>query len=152
LGYSYVDAELTADFLRPTGTVIATDGNKLPGVPSHTFNVAVDHKAELSNKVTLVTRVDGYAQSSSENYIDNSHATFGDEHSGFSIWNASTTFEFDDFSVALFAKNLFNSEGVTATFSEAYMGTSPAQNYFGSGAKREITLPRTFGAALTYDF
>lgn len=151
-GYSYVSAELTADFIAPTGATIATAGNKLPGIPKSTFNVAMDYSTALNDNVNMVFRVDGYAQSSTFNYINNTHVTYGQEHDSFSIWNASANFEFETFNMALYAKNIFNTDGASATFSEGYMGTDPAQNYWGSGAKREITLPLTLGAAFTYKF
>jgi len=96
--------------------------------------------------------LDGYIQSGTQNYINNTHATYGQSHSGFSIWNASAAFAKDNVNVTVFVKNLLNEEGITAGFSEAYMGTDATQNYFGSGAKHEITLPRTIGVAVTLDF
>ena len=152
LGYSYVNAELTSDFLSPTGALIAADGNRLPGIPENTFNVVLDYTTDLSNQVTMIARIDGYAQSDTKNYINNDSPTFGQTHSSFSIWNASTTFIKDNIDVTLFVKNLFNESGETATFSELSMGTDASQNYFGSGAKYEITLPRTIGVAVTLDF
>lgn len=151
-GYAYVDAKLSSDFNAPTGALIAATGNTLPGVPKHMLNINMDYTTTISSDVDLTFRVGGYVQSKTQNYIMNDHETFGKSHSAFSIWNASATFTKDDVSLTIFAKNLFNTEGSTAHFSEAYMGTSPAQNYFGSGTKREITLPRTIGAAVRYNF
>lgn len=151
-GYAYVDAQLTSDFNSPTGALIAADGNRLPGIPKHMLNMAIDYTTQITSDIEMVARLDGYIQSKTENYINNMHATYGDTHSGFSIWNASASFAKDNVNVTVFVKNLLNEEGVTASFSEAYMGTDPSQNYFGSGAKREITLPRTLGVAVTLDF
>tara|TARA_R110002096_G_scaffold436071_1_gene666875 strand:+ start:54203 stop:56587 length:2385 start_codon:yes stop_codon:yes gene_type:complete len=152
LGYAYVDAKLTADFNNSTGALIAANGNTLPGVPEHMLNVSVDYTKYISENTEMTLRLGGYVQSSTQNYINNDHATYGHQHKGFSIWNASATLRWDETSLTIFAKNLFNSDGSTALFSEAWMGTSPAQNYLGSGAKREITLPRTIGAAIRHDF
>lgn len=152
LGYAYVDAELTADFMSPTGSLIAADGSTLPGIPKHMFNVAFDYTTEITSEIMMVARVDGYVQSKSENYINNDSATFGHRHDGFSIWGASVAFTKGNFDLTLFAKNIFNTRGITAVYGETYMGTDPDQNYFGSGAKNEITLPRTLGLALKYNF
>jgi outer membrane receptor protein involved in Fe transport len=152
VGYAYVDAELSEDFIAPTGSLIAAKGNKLPGVPKHMLNIAFDYTKELSNGVDMVFRMDSYVQGKSENYINNASATLGETHGGFSIWNAGVSLQFESFDVSVFAKNLFNVRGTTASYNAAYMGTDPSQNYFGSGAKDEITLPRTIGAAVTYRF
>ena len=152
IGYSYVDAELTSDFNAPTGALIASDGNRLPGIPKNMFNVAMDYTTDLSSNLALIARIDGYAQSDTKNYINNDSVSFGQTHSSFSIWNASTSFITDKIDVTLYVKNVFNEAGETATFSEGYMGTDATQNYLGTGAKYEITLPRTIGVALTVDF
>lgn len=152
LGYAFVDAKLTSDFVSPTGATIAEDGNRLPGAPKHMLNIGFDYTTELSNDIQMMARVNGYIQSTSENYIDNDNATLGSTHKGFSIWGAGITFMKGDLDLTLFAKNIFNARGITAVYSEAYMGTDASQNYLGSGAKSEITLPRTIGVALRYNF
>ena len=49
-------------------------------------------------------------------------------------------------------KNIFNEDGVTGEFTEAYMGTRPAFGYYGNGSKQFISLPRTVGLSLDYSF
>ncbi len=151
-GYAYVDAKLTEDFISPTGTLIAETDNRLPGIPKHTFNAAVDYTYDLTSDIEMITRLDAYSQSGTFNYINNTNATYGQTHDSFAIANASVALKKDNVNFTVYMKNLFNEAGKTATFSEGYMGTGPAQNYYGSGAKYEITLPRTIGAALTYNF
>ncbi|GHF14831.1 TonB-dependent receptor [Kordiimonas sediminis] len=151
VGYAYLNSKLSEDFLAPTGSVIAADGNSLPGVPKHMFSASADYTAEIGGYETIF-RIDGYLQSKTKNYIDNDHPSFGQTHKGFALINAATTVRVSDVDITLFVKNLFNNRGVTARYSESYMGTDPAQNYFGSGAKAEITLPRTFGLAAKYSF
>jgi iron complex outermembrane recepter protein len=41
---------------------------------------------------------------------------------------------------------------VTGVFTEIYMGTDPAQNYFGNGSKQFLTMPRTVGVGINYRF
>ena len=48
-------------------------------------------------------------------------------------------------SASLWVKNIFNEEGVTGRFTEAYMGTAPGVGYYGNGNKDLISLPRTVG-------
>ena len=52
----------------------------------------------------------------------------------------------------LFVKNLFNEKGVVGLFTEQYMGTDPAQNYYGNGSKEYIARPRTIGLNVRYNF
>ena len=49
-------------------------------------------------------------------------------------------------------KNLSNERGVTGVFTEAYMGTARGVGYIGSGAQDMISLPRTVGLTLNYNF
>ncbi|WND02979.1 TonB-dependent receptor [Temperatibacter marinus] len=151
-GYAFVDASLTEDFVAPTGAYsIAHAGDRTPGTPKHVFNIVANYTTEISGVETLF-RLDGYIQSKSHNYINNDHATYGRYHAGFGVWNGNVTFDLEPFDVSLFVKNITNEEGVTANFSATYMGHSAQQNYYGNGAKREITLPRTVGVAVRYSF
>jgi outer membrane receptor protein involved in Fe transport len=70
----------------------------------------------------------------------------------FSLWSFNSNFVLGNWTVGLFAKNLFNEEGVVGIFKEEYMGTAPDQNYYGSGAKSIIARPRTVGLAVTWNF
>ncbi|MCH2191187.1 MAG: TonB-dependent receptor [Gammaproteobacteria bacterium] len=151
-GYAYVDAKLTSDFFAPSGGLIASQGNRLPGIPKHMVNVAVDYTMEISNGYEFVARLDGYAQSNTMNYINNDSQALGATHPSFSLWNSSFSISRDRYTFSLFVKNMFNEEAVSAEYSEGYMGTDPNQNYFGSGAKRVITLPRTIGVSMKVDF
>ena len=72
--------------------------------------------------------------------------------SGFSIWNLSSTIANNHWSATLWAKHLFNKDGVTGGLLETYMGTDPAQNYFGNGSKVFISQPRTIGVTARYSF
>ena len=58
----------------------------------------------------------------------------------------------DEWDFSLWVKNIGNEEGVTGVYTEAYMGTSPASNYYGNGSKELISLPRTVGATLSFRF
>lgn len=154
LGYAYVDAELSADLLSADPAVtapVATDGTRLPGAPEHSLNMTLNYTRALTGDMNWTTRVDAYYQSSSENSISPS-VRFAETLDGFQLWNLTTGVSTARWDVSLFAKNLFNEEGVTGTYKEEYMGTDPTQNYFGNGAKDVISLPRTVGLAATYRF
>ncbi len=153
-GYALVNAELTSDFFAPDNAIspIAVDGAELPGTPEHQFNWAFDRTFSMGNGWDLFTRVDGYYQSETRNGVGIS-PTFNVPLDSFAIWNGVVTASNGDgLSASLWVRNIFNEEGITGTFTETYMGTAPAANYFGNGSKDLISLPRTIGATLRYDF
>ena len=150
-GYTYVDAKLDEDALSPTGFVLGSAGNRLPGTPEHTVMAGLAYTAPAGASLSWTTRVNGYYQSSTQNAISNS-PTFNVQLGGFQLWNFSTTLSADNWDATFWAKNLLNEAGVTGLFTEAYMGTEPSQGYFGNGSKEFISLPRTFGVTLAWRF
>jgi outer membrane receptor protein involved in Fe transport len=157
-GWAYTDAALTADFIVPDVTfgpepvpgVIVSDGDALPGVSENTLNGSLDWRAGVMGDKEFIVHLDGYYQSNSRN-------SFGDERfnvplEAFQLWNTAFTLAADDWNASLWVKNIFNEEGVTGKFTEAYMGTDPAVGYFGNGAKDLISLPRTIGLSFNYNF
>ena len=146
LGYAYVDAELTDDFFAPDNAVtpVALDGARLPGAPEHMINWALDYTTELSPDWSLFARVDGFYQSETRNGVGVS-PTFNVPLDGFAILNATMSVTHGPVSASLWVKNIFNEEGVTGRFTEAYMGTAPGVGYYGNGNKDLISLPRTVG-------
>jgi len=153
LGYTLTDAKLTEDVFAPTGgaTPVAREGARLPGTPRHAITVALEKSVELANGSTLTGRINGYYQSETRNAVTTS-TRLNVPLEGFQLWNASGSWENGPWRASLFVKNIFNEEGVTGRFTEAYMGTLPSAGYFGSGAKDLITLPRTVGLALERSF
>ncbi len=152
-GYAYANAELTEDFVSPTGTLLAPKGTMLPGVSEHMINLAVDYTYNLDNDMDLVLRADGYYQSKTRNIVNNvGNARVEQDLPGFSIWNASATLIMDRVDVTLWMKNIFNNRGVTGVFKEEFMGTLPSAGYFGNGSKELISLPRTIGLSVNYSF
>ncbi|WP_304176399.1 TonB-dependent receptor [Phenylobacterium aquaticum] len=153
LGYTYTDAKLTENAYPPTGslTPVARKGARLPGTAEHAVTFALDHAMTLSNGVVLTGRLNGYYQSATRNAVTTS-TRLNVGLAPFQIWNTSATATFDKWSATLFVKNIFNADGVTGRFTEGYMGTDPADGYYGNGAKDLITLPRTVGLTLDYPF
>ncbi|HMN54487.1 MAG TPA: TonB-dependent receptor, partial [Sphingopyxis sp.] len=153
LGYTYVDAKLTRDFFSPdpSHVLIGRDGDRLPGSAHHIVTGSADYSIDLGGDTSLTLRGDGFYQSSTRNAISTS-PKFNVRLPGFSIWNASATLRKGSYGLTLFVKNLFNADGVTGVFTEAYMGTSPSQGYYGNGSKDLITLPRTIGLSADVRF
>lgn len=161
LGYAYTDAKLTAPVCSPAlvkATCLATptlqlalDNQWLPGAAEHTVNLSFGHTANLANNKRWINRINGYYQSSTQNAVNRS-ALYNRELDGFSLWGFTSTLATDKWDVTLFAKNIFNEEGVTGLFTEAYMGTAPEVGYYGNGNKEFLSLPRTFGVSVNYRF
>ena len=150
-GYTYTDAELTDDFISPLGTLIQEDGTRLPGAPEHLFNAALDYRMPVGTGFELITHLSTYYQSETRNALGSS-PLFDVTMDSFQIWDAAVTLAAKSWSAVLWAKNLTNERGVTGVFTEEYMGTAPAVGYYGNGAKDLISLPRTYGLTLTYNF
>ncbi len=157
-GYTYVDAELEDNVCPPQfgpnncTTPLASSGNELPGTARNTVNAYLQYSAPVNETGLLwTTRLDGYYQSETENAINNS-VRFNETLDSFDLWHVSTSLGNDTWQASLFVRNLFNEEGITGVYKEAYMGGDVAQNYFGSGAKEIITAPRTIGLSARYTF
>lgn len=150
-GYTYTDAKLTADFISPIGTLVQVDGTRLPGAPEHLFNASLDYAMPVGGNMTLIAHVDTFYQSETRNALGSS-PLFDVTMDAFQIWDAAVTLAGGNWSAVLWAKNLGNERGVTGVFTEQYMGTAPQLGYYGNGAKDLISLPRTLGLTLTYDF
>jgi len=159
-GYTFINAELTKDvFLHDASDATdgptelrATKGARTPLTAEHTMNIAASFTNELSNGMSLVTRVDGYYQSDVANSILNIDPNWDEELSGFSLWNVSVGLVAEKWSVGLYAKNLFNETGTVATYKEEYMTSSPAMGFFGTGQKDFIARTRTITLAAKYNF
>jgi len=152
-GYAYTNAELTEDIARPDNPAVITalSGAQLPGTPENTLSAALDYTMPLSNGAQWITRVNGYYQSTTTNAINRS-PVLNVELDSFQLWGLSTSYSTEHWDATVFAKNLFNEEGVTGVFTESYMGTAPNVGYFGNGSKQFLSLPRTLGVTLNYRF
>lgn len=153
LGYAYTDAELSSELIQPqTGNVIAESGQTLPGTPKSVATLGLNHTMDVANGATVVTRVNGYYQSSSTNHITN--GVLQDTHEGFSLWNLTSTLYMDEWSVSLYAKNIFDEAGTTGSYPSAYMAndTGTDENYLGNNQRNYITAPRTLGLNVGYEF
>ena len=153
IGYSYIDAELRNDVYAPGNTTApyALEGQRLPGTAEHMLSASLDYDRPLANGWTWRSNLQGYYQSETENAI-NSSPRFAAQLDSFALLHLNTGLDFGPWQARLFVRNLTNEAGVTGLFTEAYMGTSPAQNYYGNGSKQFLSLPRTVGISVTVDF
>ena len=151
LGYTYTDAQLDADAVAVDGAyVFGYKGDRLPGVPTNRFNANASYAFQvMSGWLTL--RGDAYYQSQTQNALSLS-PKFRYEMDAFSLFNLSATYSRDDWDATLWMKNVTNEAGITGVYTTQYMGTSPAQNYYGNGSKALVTLPRTVGMTVSYRF
>jgi outer membrane receptor protein involved in Fe transport len=159
-GYTYVNAELTKDLLLHDASAAtdgksslrATAGAKVPMTPEHSLNISGVFDNELSNGMSLTTRVDGYYQSEVKNSILNIDPNWEETMDSFSIWNASVVMHNEAWGLGLYVSNLFNERGQTATYKESYMTSDPSMGFFGTGQKDFIARTRTITLGATYRF
>ena len=168
LGYTWTDAELTANAISADGVYPINDkGAQLPGAPRNIWDGGLDYDIPLANAATLLFHLDGYYQSSTQDTlfapwitIFQNHITpqyygepkFSDTMNGFWLWNLSTSYNMDAWSAIFWVKNVFDARAITGVYTQAYMGTSPAQNFYGNDSKALNALPRTIGLTLSYKF
>ena len=107
---------------------------------------------DMANGLSLSTRLSAYYQSDSINSVQDT--TIQDRFSGFSLWNFQTTLSSENWSAALFVKNIGDEQAVTGNYPAAYMSTDTGtfEYYYGNNQRQYIATPRTIGLALKYDF
>ena len=71
-GYTYVDAELTADFISPIGTLVQVDGTRLPGAPENLLNAALNYRMPIGADYELIANLSGFYQSETRNALGSS--------------------------------------------------------------------------------
>jgi outer membrane receptor protein involved in Fe transport len=164
LGYTYTDAKLGADLWDATHSFVYNfEGARLPGVPEHVLNGMIDYTIPFDNGASLFLHVDGYYQSSALNTVIRKdiflnvvdfpgEPRFYANLKGFALFNASATYSMNNWSATLWAKNVFDDPAVMGVYTQAYMGPSPHQNYFGNASKQINGISRTLGVTLGYTF
>jgi iron complex outermembrane receptor protein len=159
-GYTYVNAKLSSDLLLHDASadtegkteLRATDGARLPGTAEHTVNFSISHTKNLNADMYLISRISAYYQSDVENSILNIDEDWAQTMDGFTLISASVALVMEDWTVALFAKNITNEKGQTATYKEEYMTSDPSMGFYGTGQKDFITTPRTITLSASYNF
>ncbi|HKL64335.1 MAG TPA: TonB-dependent receptor, partial [Woeseiaceae bacterium] len=154
VGYTWLEAELTADFISPqTGSVVAPDGSDLPGAPNNTLSFNVDNRWQVGADMELVAGINGYYQSEAENFINQS-SVLNETYDSFLLLGASASLTRDNWQATLYVRNLTDEEGVSGGFPAAYWSfdTGIFENWYGNGNRRFIVEPRTIGLRLGYRF
>ncbi len=164
LGYTYTNAELSEDFNIPgiSGGVESSalggqDGDKLPGVPETTANIALSYSTTLEMGADLNAEINASYKDGFDMGFDEPSALAEpgfDEIDSSTLVNARIGLNFSNWSISLYADNLFNAEDITASDGDArYNGTKPGVQYDVDLADQEYkTRPRTIGLGLSYDF
>lgn len=151
-GYTYVDAEFTQDFasapapVTMSSTVITSDGNRLPGVPEHSATWSLDyvHTVNMFGGSEIHARVDGSYRSNAVTAADPSLLQFA-VVDGFSIWNASLSWQNENWRVTAFVRNLADEEGIGAVVRD-FAAAGPIENL------DFLSRPRTFGFSVGASF
>lgn len=163
IGYAYVDAEVTQDFVIedylagttgnffiPPGTtaplISVSDGDPLPSVPENTLSIALDYTHSLGgNDLSLYYHLDARYASDTQSTF-NQNINFGRDFfdiDSYSVVNASITLESSsNWSVSLFGRNLTSEQNLSAGNTAAAAGG--VHQYFFS------LRPRTIGLAFSY--
>ena len=165
IGYSYVDAEVTKDFVIsdyvagttgsffiPPFTVLplitVSDGDPLPSVPDHTFTFSLDYLQPLKmNNLSLAYHVDGkYSSDTQSTFSQN--INFGRdffEIDSYAVFNASIALESNEnWTASLFVRNIGNEQNLSAGNTAAAAGG--VHQYFFS------LRPRTIGLSFNYRY
>lgn len=151
LGYTYTDAQLTREAISADGLyVISPKGARLPGTSKQRVNVAGNWFVP-TGAGALNFRIDGAWQSSAPNALS-VNPLFAATLPAFSVWNALASYSRGDWTASLWLKNIANTRGVTGIYKAEYMGTNPAEGFFGNSSKAITTIPRTLGATFTWNF
>lgn len=146
IAYSYTNARLTEDAplieLETAGgdEIFALDGNRVPLVPRHKFYIGMDYFQPLSNSNGEIRyHLDASFTDSMPSALNPLARDF-EKVAGYEIVNASVSYQQDNWSVSLFADNLFNNYATFGGRHEANATLSGPQ-----GAWRFVNRPRTFG-------
>jgi len=157
INYTYVDAELDGNVNsgQDNQTVVALDGETLPASPENVLSLALNSVWELSDGMTLSTRLNAYFQDEQKNVVQ-SVSNFSENLDSFWLLNASASLFFDSgLSVTVYGTNLSNEEGITSA-QPSSAGTFDAgvidNDWYGNRNFRYISQPRTIGLRVGYSF
>lgn len=126
----------------------AEDGDRLPGSPEHALYLAANYSMELNSGAELDFDWSMTAQSSVLTKLGKRAASESLE--GFSLHNVSATLRKDNYSVSLYANNVFNKYAETGVRSDTSnirsVGDFQLRRYY-----HNVIRPRQVGLQFTYD-
>ena len=127
-GYTYADAETTADFEYQLGnpSTLIPEGTALPGSAKHSFSASLDYVVPLQgNNGELVLHSDvSYRGETTTDYRDIPSIPQDNylELDSFTVLGASVTWRRDNTALTLFGDNLLNERGTTQGLSADFIG------------------------------
>jgi len=118
-GFGFTDSEIEEYEDIPGVLVPASDivGQKVPGAPVWTLNLALQHTRALSGDLDLVTRLDYEHRDKTYWTLDNV-----DTQSAYDLTNLSIALESERWSARVFADNLFDEEYIEWFFAARFIG------------------------------
>ncbi|PHZ85487.1 TonB-dependent receptor [Paremcibacter congregatus] len=138
--YAYVDGKFTEDYLTDPddpSTLLASDGERLPGSAKHAFSLFADWFMPVTSELEWLVGIN-------YRYIGNRLNDLGsgfDPAPSYQIVNLRTSLTHSDgIKISLFADNLFDKRAI--------LNTLPV----GPIASHSVNRPRTIGVRLGYDF
>ncbi len=155
-GYAYVDARLSEDFSIETGNpeagffdMTGESGEQLPGAPKHTLTASLDWYTSnlMGRDIDGLLNINMSYRDQANTELRGGSAAPVPVIDDFMIVNASFSLESGRWRAALFADNIFEERGVSATKETLYPGD--ALNEF---AYEHVTRPRTIGLKFSYAF
>ncbi|GGX73137.1 TonB-dependent receptor [Litorimonas cladophorae] len=164
--YAYTNAELTSDapglytenafFSVAADDTGGVDGDRLPGSPEHQFSLFADYTHGLSGGQDLVARA-GLSYTSDILQRVGSIAN-GETLDGYLLTNASISYQEDNWSLTLYANNLFD-EYAEATITGTGASVQTFRDDFGDGGLHVFRgfrptpiPPRVIGMRASYTF
>jgi len=119
LAVGVTDSEIT-DYRDVVGVLVpasAIQGQRVPGAPTWTLNVAAQHVHPLANSANLVSRVDVEHRGKTYWTLDNV-----DSQSAYDLVNLSFALEKDNWSARVFADNLLDEDYIEWFFGARFIG------------------------------
>jgi len=154
VGYTYAKAELDKDFISPqTLALVAPSGSRLPSAPESVLSLGLDKTWSLGGDRDLMASVNGYYQSDSQNFITTDN-DLSEKFGSFWLLGANLAYGTENWTAMLYARNLTDEGGASASFPSAYFGadTGIFESWYGNGNRQFIVQPRTIGLRVSYDF
>ena len=147
--YSYNKSELTEDAPGLVEGVDAQDGDRLPGTPENQLFLGANYVFPLRDG----SQVDfDWSMSYQSNVITKvGKRDSGESLSGFSLHNVSATWLKDNWTVALYADNVFDEYAETGVRGD-YDDIENVEGFDSGYYFKNIVRPRQFGMRLRYNF
>lgn len=130
----FTDTEITKLVSNPEW-----EGNKSPLVANTTFNLGLQYKLPISDKLNLLSNLDAERRGRLYWHIDNQ-----DSQNDFWLLNARLSMQHENWNIALWGNNLLDTQYNVEFFAREFSG--------GATDVRWLNRPLSFGVSLKYDF